>query len=594
MNRNVFSAAKHGVQVFYSYIARHPWLCSFLLCAVSGLLVWCKGAVILHNDDIQLQFLLTNGGCGYSPYLLHSGYLWGYWWSMVAQILPVHSAWMMLANMILLFVSLWISCFLFFSRAFSRSREQEPFYLWSRTILILLVFFCIRILLGMPMYTLVSISLLLAGMGFILLPSREMKAWKRYGAGAILCFIALCIRIDSLYVGLVYFGVLSALIVCNKGKKMWRQIGICGLGLLGIAGCVWGVNYVGNVQNKEIVQTLSFLKKRISIQDIADNSGIDKYDRYARDCKITREQIDMFKAFIYVPEMEESGQMDQAVSIHQVGMRGLFGLNWLAKRGILSPEWNELSKIRQSPVALSLWVCLCLAGFLYAFVSKRTWHVPVLYGMFVACIVFLLLTQHRLLDRVYFPVVMMALIGMGAYLPRKAAYAIEKWKLYLLVAVMGAGTLFVFRHDRHGLVHLLDSESSPSVDQVSCREYVQAHPHTIFVCAAPLEMLFPESPLDYSCDLFRTTNVIPVGGAWIYYTPAYKSFLVAHGMKDPYVALLADRVVFLVGSHGQVKATKILQGVKESVERKTGQSMEWRLIEDNGKFSCWKAVRVEF
>lgn len=596
MNRNVFSSAAHRMLALYSYIARHPWLCSFLLCTVASLGVWCKDSVILHNDDIQLQFLLTNGGSGYSPYLLHSGYLWGWFWSMVEQLCSMNAAWMILANMILLFVALWIGCFLFFNRAFSKLREQDSFYLWSRTILILLVFFCARVLLGLPMYTLVAILLLLVGLSMILLPPRGMPVWKRYGVGAVLCFFALCIRLDSLYVGIVYFGMLSVLAFCCKGKRMWKQAGICGLGLLGMAGCVWGVNYIGNMQNQEIAQTLQFLNKRVSVQDVVDNSGVDKYDRYVRECQMTREQIDMFKDFIYVPEMEEPGKIDQVVSIHQEGMRGLFGSDWLAKRGILSPDWQELSRIRQSPIAQSLWAALILAGFLYAFVSRKTWHIPVLYGMFIVCIVFLLLTQHRLLDRVYFPVMMVSLIGMGACLPRKSAYAFGRWKLSILVAVMGIGTLFVFRHDRHGLVQLLSSGSGSTVSaaQVSCREYVLARPHTIFVCAAPLEMLFPESPLDYPCDLFRTTNMIPVGGTWIYYTPAYKSFLAIHGMNDPYVALLDDRVVFLVGSHNQVDPEAILRGVKESVERKTGQSMEWHLIEDNGRFSCWKAARIEF
>lgn len=580
---------------FFSWVGKHAWLAAFLFCALCFAAVSVFSVPILQNDDMQLQYLLVGGGESGSVFSIYTNVLLAGVLRVLADAWP-SVCWYLVCLTVIVFAALWVLTGCVFERFACVQRElpQSRFFVWSRVCLVLFMGYYVYESFAKVQFTQGGILAALAALWMVFsaacgrgrdLAGRGVCLWWRFSTGCLLWCVGLALRWDVCLTGAFFaagFGL--ALFWHKEYRRGWR---VYMLAVGGLVVCAAGLKWLqADVYEGDAEWYLAERGRWVqtAVQDYPDGREQEKGALY-EDLGLYPEDVAAYKAFTYVPAMENGELQKDVLRVHQSGRPGLFGWECSSKLGIPPFTGERVRELVLHPMMWTVWVpfvCL-LALFLSGSrggQGRVVWPVVVCFVGYVV----ILFVVNRPVERVMNPAIMVCAFVVGAWLPVWGSKGVfgRKGMVVLWGVVCAASVLFVFRH----YPGIVEGALRGGQDRLKAMKFCRDHPDTLFLSLTQQGGLglFPEGYGGFSLDYVRRTNVVPIGDGWMFYTPAYHRDLQRRGVEDPYRAFLSRGKVMLVtrGSSRDVP-----QYVMDMVRRSCGFSVSVRRVCTIEPFVFW-------
>ncbi len=565
----------------HRYISNHPRASALVLLIFGGILARLSCTPVLQNDDLQVLFLIFNGGEGDTvPFGLHNNVVLGSMIQLLIRLAPDVN-WYLLYLLATVIVSLGVMNEFVF-----RHRSQSQGDPWSDTLTFLSVLLLLYInitCLNNLQYTHTAI-LAGAGASMVLFDALNGHAgWKRISIGLCLCFSMFVLRPETI-MAFVFLALSAGAAWCCSGKKLKPSVqSIVLLGGFLTIFVVCGIcQLVAYQQNPEWDEALTYRKQRVRIQDFPDNSGVDKSPELSA-AGISPDSFLTFKKFVYVPSMDNAATIERARDIHISKCKGLFGMQWAADRGLTTPTKDSLSAPFRQLILVTPWFpFIFMAGLFIVLANKSSARriVPAL--LFTCGYICLLLLSGHCTGRVLYPALFFATAWMTAFISSGARFG--KCRLIRGGAAL-AGILCFAVCMRHYRFH-----REPAVPPAG--EECRAHPENLYLTTTfQAGSVFPSGPADFTREKVKSTNIIPIADAWIFYTPAYRAFLKARGIGNPYLLLTRPNTYVIIANYDGTTPPRILTSINTMyAEATNGKQLRFLLRKTIDSISFWQAV----
>lgn len=529
-----------SIRRLVSFARLHPALVALLLCLLSGLWVFAHGLPTLQNDDIQIQFLLLDGG---GETTSHS--LFTHPWLETLLRLPIRAfpslSWYLIFQIALFFLAAFYAA-LFLSRHLLEARGQGPV---SRTItlaILALALFWLTHLLASLQYTQVAIFASCCAWLALLFLAHDPR--PVHGVSALILFWGgLSLRFAAIVPGTA-MGLGLAALACmagsdKNGNRRWVRYA-AGAGVFALmAVLLAAANRSTYERQPEWADAASYMSTRAALTDYPDTSGLDKTEDY-RSLGLSTNDVLFFKGFWFHPAWDTLPLARQALSIHRRDCPGLFGSQAAAERGVTSFDWSKFALFAENLPQATPWVPLAYILLVpLLFLGRLPTRKQACILIPFVCVLFAFVASGRPSCRIYEPVLGFVTLLAGALAPLgKEGARAWRGREILLAGCTVLCVLFVFRHYRHG-------SPPPPID--TPQAYCARHPDTLFFTASIQNTyaLYPNSLRCSPAAAWSKANIVPIADGWFFHTPTYRHYLEKRGVADPYRSLLTDRARLL-------------------------------------------------
>ncbi len=556
-----------------SFAQKHPVIASGLWAVVAAVICLTQRSLWLHNDDMQIYFMLMNGGCadGALGYGLYTNYILGWLISQLSILLPQLNIYLVLL-FVLALAACWCVNFVVLeaqSKRWGESGKLGRVAIFASWLVLLVVN---EACLFKTQYTYVGVWSAISGV--LLLSSIDKEgAWlKRSCVAACLLLAAFALR-ESSVVPAIFIGAVALL-------KHWRNKKVI-LVCVGIAVLMGGLHALDAWAYKNQPQwnvARQFSAMRVKIVDSPDNSGIDKSSQLQA-AGVSPEHFSLFRSFVYTPSMADLAQLEKCLPVHQYGRKGLFDSQFLADKGLLNG--SVLKQFDKGPSIFFIvtpWVPLLLMSMLYVIGMQKRTLLPAA-GMVCAIVFYIcvLLMLQRMVDRVLNPVLYAGAVWMMLLPPRKTRFT-ESW------LVCGASAAFclccVLFFIRHWNIFPREEGAA---------HYCAAHPQNLFLTTVQQGLgLYPLGFAGYSQQWLCQTNLLPIADGWSFYTPAYQAALETRGFKSIEEAFFHPSTVIITHKPSHVGALSMLARLAACEWNK---KIEFSVVDECGEFYFVKVIQ---
>lgn len=545
---------------------------SFAITLVAAIIGAVLSPYTLQSDDIQIAFMLLNGGYseGAMGYSIYTNYALGWCIAQVSCLLPSLNVYL-LYMFCLSFLACWSVNFVVLNAQIKSMNDggtyRKMFIYISSAILLLINITCLKNL----QYTHVGVWAAVSGVLLLSSITKDSPWILRSLISVVLVLGAYALRSSALIPALfVSFAVLPWKIR-NK-----RVVGVSIMMALLVTG-LYSIHAVSYKQNPQWETASNFLKSRVKILDSPDNSKIDKSDLLIKQ-GIAPETYTLFRTFIYTPSMYSLNKVNQALLIHNEGRKGLFGIQKLADMGFLEATMGErLGSGLTLFQRMTPWMPLVLALVCIFPVSSRPTFIRVA-GMIsmLAIYVCILLGLQRMVGRVLDPVLYIAAVYVLTLPLKSSAMSENRCVRFLCVGMSMLTFLFYTRH------WMIQSHT------VQAANYCAAHPHKLYLTTCQQGLgLYPYGFGGYSLHWLQQANILPIADGWNYYTPAYDAALRVRGHQSLQSAMLHPDTLIVV-REGGLSITKKLAQLAFS---EWGKKIEFSVVDTYGGFHFLKIVQ---
>lgn len=547
------------------FIVKRRFFSAIALAVVATFLALLQGVANFHNDEVQLYFMLLNGGdaegaLGYSIYI---NYVLGWCIAKLSLVWPSVNV-LLVFLYVLAFVACCCANYYVLDAQLKagqpEGRYSKCFLLSSCLLLLAVNFVCMKNM----QYT--HVAVWSAVCGALMLGSAEEKGpWRgRVLWGTLLLAGAYALREAALLPA--FFVACVALWRHRRHKKIL----FASAGSVLCIAVLFFVNMWAYSTSPEWQSSRkNFLFTCVQILDSPDNSGIDK-TQALKEKGIHPHAFSTFKSFIYTPSLSAETKTREALLIHREGRKGLFGSQFMADRGLLEASWRERIGNHHDTFfrALEPWVPLICASLLWLLGSQRRTLGAAL-GMWCTLLCYLgaLFLFQRMVGRVMDPMLYGAAIWMLSLPPKSRTFADNKLVCLASVCMVLLSVLFVKRH----WPELMDS--------ASCASYCAAHPDTLYLATTQQSgLLYPRGFCGYSYSWQRQSNVIPIADGWCFYSPAYKAALQKRGFQTLESAYFHPRTRIVVRKSN----LHVLPILEKLAEVEWGKKVELSVVDTYG------------
>lgn len=500
-----------------------PAAVAALLSVVSFAWVFAHGVPTLQNDDIQIQFLLLDGGLLHPSTSVYTHAWLGAWIRWATRLFPAVS-WYLVFQAALLFLASFYAAFFVCANLLSRLRKNVVSALVGPTVL-LFVFFWITRLLTNLQYT--STAIFAACCASVALYFFARKPSISH-AGAVLVLLcgAGALRPACLLPAFFMAAGLAFLIRMTGSSTESRRYLI---GLVGVVLAASGLYLSHRASNRALPsgeETAAYLQARVSILDYPDRSGVDKTESYLQ-LGVSPNDVALFQGFQYHPAWDSLSLARKALAVHREHQPGLFGKYSfdVAKFSALAPDL-----VRATPWVTLGYILLVPLLFFGRWPTRKQMCILLPFG----CILVAIVATGRPVGRVYEPVLACTTLLAGGLMPLcRENQTCLRLRTLLLILVTAACLLFAFRHYRHGSI------VRPTAPGAYCTEHGDWLFFTLSIQNS--YCLYPDSIACSPAEQWRNANLVPIGDGWLYYTPAFRRYLAERGIADPYRTLLENR-----------------------------------------------------
>ncbi|MBR1978088.1 MAG: hypothetical protein IJ985_01120 [Akkermansia sp.] len=542
----------------------HRPVCSAILLAVLATISTLpQGIPGLHNDDLQIYFLLLNGGAdgGAVGYSLFTNYALGWIIAQLSFIFPSCNIYL-----IYLFLLAFIACccvnYFVLGQRTQEGRFNGRYDKIHLLITVLLLLLINRACLRLLQYTHVAMW---ASVVSVLL----MSSIHREGRFLLKSILAIFLMLNAfaLRESSVVPALCVALCLCVVNVKNLRMIALFASVIL-LLSCV----HFFNNSAYNAVPEWSVAKRDMSIRqkilDSPDNSDVNKA-QYMREQGIDPDVFESFKSFVYCPSMQDEAKLNKALNIHRMARRGFLGSQFLADKGFLEVSGQQRMGEHDTVFrAITPWIPLVSAFLIWLPGAQRRTMCSAL-GMLGILLCYLggLVLFQRMVGRVVNPVLYGAAIWMMA-LPLKKRYFSEmRLTCVASICVALVSFLFVNRH-------------WPSfTNRVAERCYCEAHPDKLYLTMQVGKDLYPRGFGGYSYRWMSQTNVLPIADGWCYYTPAYEAALRKHGFQSYEAAFMHPNTRIIANK----KNVSMLGHLEKLAECEWGKKVELSIEDSFGE-----------
>lgn len=545
------------------FLLHRPVCAAIVLALLATVSTLPQGIPGLHNDDLQIYFLLLNGGAdgGAVGYSLFTNYALGWIIAQLSFIFPSYNIYL-----IYLFLLAFIACccanyFVLKHRTQESNlngRYDKIHLLLSVLLLLLLNRACLRVL----QYTHVAMWVSVVSVVLMSLIQQKGRFLLKSIVVMFLMLNAFALRESSVVPALCI-----AICMCVSNVKNVRMIALFASIIL-LLSCVHFYNNAAYSAAPDWCVAKRHMSIRQKILDSPDNSGLNKA-QYMRAQGIAPDVFESFKSFVYCPSMQDEATLNKALNIHRMERRGFLGSQFFADKGLL--EISRHKRVGEHDTifrAITPWVPLTCAILIWLpGVQRRTMSSAVgMLGLLLCYLGGLLLFQ-RLVGRVVDPMLYGAAIWMLGLPLKKRCYAEMRLTCVASICVALVSFLFFNRH-------------WPSfTDHVAESSYCAAHPDKLYLTTQVGKDLYPRGFGGYSYQWMSQSNVIPIADGWCFYTPAYEAALRKRGFQSYEAAFMHPntRIIF------NKKNVSMLGNLEKLVESEWGKKVELSVEDSFGE-----------
>ncbi len=551
------------------FLGKRAKLSALILAISAAVVSLCLRSPSLQNDDLQIYFMLLNGGedVASAGYGIYTNYVLGWLLAQVSYLMPFLNAYLLF-----LFVVSFLSCYcanVYVLERFCCCKcgllVEKVRVLVSIIVLLLIDIACMSSL----QYT--HVAIFAAAIGGMLLGLESKKLNVVQILYVLFLVVSAYMLRESALVILAFFLVPF---IWKEIKNKYVQVGICVVGVV-LIGVSW-VHSDAYRANSPWREARDFLQFRVKILDTADNSGIDKRE-LLEGRGINPDSYKLFRSFVYTPSMDSVDRVSQCLTIHQSGRKGFLGSSILADKGMLdvpmSARFNSGLTLFQR---ITPWVPLCIMVFLWCVGGDKR-HATRVMSLFICLFAYVgvLLLLQRMVGRVLDPALYACAVWMMAQPIAANKWNVRKWVAVFCVAVSVLGCLFFVRHWRI------------SSRETVASEYCAARADTLFLTTCQQGLgLYPIGFCGYSYKWLSQTNILPIADGWNYYSPAYKAALAARGFSSLEEAFFHPRTLIVV-REGFLSMTKVLERLADCEWNK---KIECSVVDTYGGFHFVKVL----
>lgn len=545
-------------------LTSRPVCAAIILAVLATMSTLPQGIPGLHNDDLQIYFMLLNGGVadGSLGYGIYTNYVLGWCIAKLSILFPSVNVYL-LYLFILSFVACCCANFFVLNSHAKCEYGEEKFNKYHLIAAVLLLAIVNTLIMRMQQYT--HVAIWSAVCGVLLIGSIETQGpWRmRVAWAALLLAGAYSLRSSAL--------VPACFVACVVFWRQWSRkktllaCSMCG----GVIALLCIINAFAYSASPEWQNARNFLSVRVQILDSLDNSGIEKSEKLEKK-NIHPHSFSSFKAFVYAPSMYSELKVNDALMIHREGRKGLFGSQILAEKGILSIPWNERSLGEYDTIfrALDPWAPFVAASFIWLLgASRRT--VGAAFGMsfVLLCYLGVLFLFHRMVGRVVNPMLYCAAIWMLALPPPKQSFLPTNFRCILSVFIAVLTLLFAKRQWPSFIDHAAESI------------YCSAHPDTLFLTTQVGKDLYPRGFEGYSYRWMSQSNILPIADGWCFYSPAYEAALRKRGFQSYEAAFMHPNTRIII----RKKDEFMLANLEKLAECEWGKKVELSVEDSFGE-----------
>lgn len=546
-----------------AFLLHRPVSAAIVLAVLATVSTLPQGIPGLHNDDLQIYFMLLNGGeaGGAVGYSLFTNYALGWIIAQLSFIFPSYNIYL-----IYLFLLAFIACccanyFVLNQRNQERKlngRYDNIHLLLSVLLLLLVNRACLRML----QYT--HVAMWTSVVSVILMSSIQQKG--RFLLKSIVVMF-LMLNAFALRESSVAPALCIALCMCVSNVKNLRMIALFASIIL-LLSCVHFYNNAAYNAVPDWCVAKRNMSIRQKILDSPDNSGLNKA-QYMRDQGIDPDVYESFKSFVYCPSMQDEAKLNQALNIHRMERRGFLGSQFLADKGFLEiPRHKRVGEHDTVFRAITPWIPLTCAILIWLPGAQRRTMTSALgvLGMLLCYLGGLLLFQ-RMVGRVVNPMLYGAAIWMLA-LPLKKRWFAEM-RLTCVASICVALVSFLF-FDRHW----------PSfTDYAAENRYCEAHSDKLYLTTQVGKNLYPRGFTGYSYRWISQSNIIPIADGWCFYTPAYEAALRKRGFQSYEAAFMHHNTRIII----RRKDESLMADLEKLAEVEWGKKVELSVEDSFGE-----------
>ncbi len=546
------------------FLLHRPVCAAIVLALLATLSTLPQGIPGLHNDDLQIYFMLLNGGdaSGASGYGIYTNFVLGWCISKLSAVFPSLNVYLSYLY-VLAFIACCSANFFVLKRYDQCGHGDEKFNKCYILVVSLLLVVVDSLIMRALQYTNVAIWSAVCGV-FLIGSIEKQGEWRmRVVWAAVLLVGAYSLRSSSL--------VPACFVSCVVFWKQWCQkrtlLACSWVGGAIVLLCI--INALAYSANHEWQNARKFLSARVQILDSPDNSGIEKTEKLDKK-NIHPHAFSAFKSFVYVPSMYSELKVNDALQIHREGRKGFLGSQFLADKGFLSIPRNKsfLGEYDTIFRALEPWVPIVAAGLLWLLgASRRTVGAALGMSIALSCYLGVLFLFQRMVGRVVNPMLYGAAIWMLALPPQKHSFIPTNCRCIVSACIVLLASLFIKRH-------------WPSfTDRVAENRYCEAHPGKLYLTTQVGKDLYPRGFGGYSYQWMSQSNVIPIADGWCFYTPAYEAALRKRGFQSYEAAFMHPntRIIF------NKKNVSMLGNLEKLVESEWGKKVELSVEDSFGE-----------
>ncbi len=480
-----------------------------LLCLTYRL---CAFPLGLHNDDIQITYMLSGGGEEASAYSAFNDITLGWGIKILSSLFP-HITWYPL-----IMLTLAAGCCLVFNTLVENKltikKTHHSYSILTTTCCRgLLIYINLECLLFLQ-YTFIAI---LCGSTAAILFGRAALQQSGCKTATMLTalFLFSCtylLRHDAIFAPLFLIaGFITSSILTHKTLRLTKSATlILTFAAISIA-ALYTIHQQALAQNTEWQQTAQSIKSRVNIQDYPDNSGIDKSLIYKR-AGIDSSQLRVFKTFTYTPSLSNIDLIRKAEQIHCKDRKGLFGIEATGRIGLLEFDPKLLLAPFRSLMSMTQLIPLGLMGLLFLISLNRKSlreNLPILLSVSLYALVLILVKRYS--DRVMEPAYLCSAVWLMLHLPDSCprfdnANRFFRWGVFLLAF---ACILASLRHMRPG---------APASHPLPW-EFCKANPDKLYITTCMQGCgLYPTGITGFTQEYIKKSNIIPIADG-CFFTP---------------------------------------------------------------------------
>lgn len=558
--------------------SRYPLLLSFLPLLFTWLLLGLGHPRELHNDDFQLYFQLCNGGTGSIPFSGHSGYLTGL---LLMGLNSINNSvnW----YLVLLLTSGSLAClglnFFAIKRiATSPCGTSSLDYVRILSALAVLCYINYESL-RLAQYTSVGILNACSALFLFYDWSQSTPRKLKYACAVFLFICAYEWRDHSIlpFFFLSAFVFLIVQISSTPGAKRRFFRGAVIFPIMLVA--LHAIHAVALKSEAEWQNAVAFNHTRTGILDSKDNSGVDKSQALEK-LGINTQDFHIFKSFIYVPGFckENADELKKVLEIHKAHRKGIFGLDFAAKHGLLELGDYQYKEGSSAAQAISPWIPL-VAALLLVLMGLNRKSLAHTIPMLAALLGYfgLLFLMQRVVGRVFHPVLYASAVWILAAPVSANAFTRKRLLCGGVLAIEIMATLFCLRETRHMF------NSKEQAWQICAQ-----NPQNLYLTTSMQHLcIYPPGWKGVSLRYFSTSNMLPIADGWCYYSPAYHAALQARNINDPYAEICKPNTYII--TQNTPNEAGMLNTISTIHKRQMGTQLRFKKTETVGLFTFWQA-----